>query len=205
MKQRSEQISGQKKGFTLIELLIVICIIALMTVIAVANYAAVERQARVEFATDTLVSTLREVQVLARSGNVVRQESTSTEPDKSVLQCYAVKIVTGTDETKAGLFTAQTNYVAEGENGVVDSCQRVPGAENWRKSEVFTGKVILIGEGTENTYYFKPPFGQILELQQDSLVRPVSQIVTFKVGDVDSPDLDRQVEFDLSTGAVRRI
>lgn len=204
MKQRSEQISGQKRGFSLIELLIVICIIAIMTVIAVANYAAVERQARVEFATDTLVSTLREVQVLARSGNLVMAESAVSAEQKPVLQCYAVKIVTGTDEDKAGLFTSPTNYISV-QGDTVDTCQTVAGPEFWRKSQVFTGKVILLGGGEEKVYYFKPPFGQILEDQQGDLIKPASQIITFTVGDVDSPDMNRQVEFDLSTGAVRRI
>jgi hypothetical protein len=175
-----------------------------MTVIAVANYGAVERQARVEFATDTLVSTLREVQVLARSGNLVREADTGSAEIKAVLQCYAVKIVTGTDESKAGLYTAQTNYIAV-QGDVVDTCQTVAGPEFWRKSEVFTGKVVLIGDGTAYAYYFKPPFGQILEQQNDQLIRPGSQIMTYEVGDLDSPEMDRKVQFDLSTGTVSRI
>jgi prepilin-type N-terminal cleavage/methylation domain-containing protein len=47
-------------GFTLIELLVVISIIMLLTITAVANFSYVQERMRLDFAADTLVSSLRE-------------------------------------------------------------------------------------------------------------------------------------------------
>ncbi len=206
MKQSGSDILGgagkrlqgrARKGFTLVELLIVISIIGMLTVLAVGNYIGVEQQARVEFATDTLVSTIREAQVMARSG----QRSTDSG-GQQVLQCYVVKIVTGTGVT-AGLYFGQGDYLAV-QGDTVDSCQTV-GDENLRKSEVFNEKVIIVGDGGEKTYYFKPPFAQILEQGGGQLVAVQSQKLQMTVQDVDSPEYSRAVIFDLATGEVKRI
>lgn len=82
-----------KAGFTLIELLVVISIIAILTLIATANFTAVQQQARIGFAADTLVSTLREAQVLAKSGQRVGGTPATisgVRRESPVLQCRAV-------------------------------------------------------------------------------------------------------------------
>jgi prepilin-type N-terminal cleavage/methylation domain-containing protein len=198
MKQRHFHLDGRKEGFTLIELLIVVMIIALLALLAVANYASVQQQARVEFATDSLVSTLRERQVLARSGFL-----TGEAGGKQSLQCYAVRMVIGTGG-QSGLYTGEADYVSR-EGDKVDFCREIAGEGAWRKNEIFGDRIIMIGENQEMIYYFKPPFAQILEWQNGIFNRPVSQKIELTVGDVDAPDFNRQVVFDLATGIVKRL
>ncbi len=154
-------------------------------------------QASVDFATDTLVSTFREAQVFARSGRVKGAEG------EEVSQCYVVKMVKGSSP-EAGLFTTSTDYVAV-DDKIVDSCALAT-KDGWRRSDVISERIILIGTNDEeNTYYFKPPFAQIFEEVNEELVLPVSQTIEFEVGAVDQEQWNRKVSFDLSTGTAKRL
>lgn len=197
-----------KPGFTLIEILIVLSIIMLLTILAVANYSAVERSARIGFAADSLVSSLREAEVLSKSGRRVTDSA-----GKQILQCQAVKIVSGTG-SNSGLYMGQSNYIGLPEEGAVekavDSCKPV-GDLDWRKNDIFNDRIIIIDDGNEDgngngqTFYFKPPFGQIYREVGGGLAKAAAEKVRFSVGALDNADSQQKIEFDLTTGNVARL
>lgn len=209
MNQKKPKIgleTSTKRGFTLIELLMVLTIIMIMTLLAMANFTYVQQQARLDFAADTLVSALREAQVLAKSGRV----SNNVE-GVGVLQCQAVKIVSGTEDGN-GLYMGQSNYIGLPKDALsgdqVDTCEQL-GENQWRKIDVFDGQTVILGDGSIQTFYFKPPFGQIYEELLGVLGKAKSQKVHFLIDNATNPAANpadvRKVEFDLATGVVKRV
>lgn len=206
MRERCRTIRA-REAFTLIELLVVISIIMMMTLLAVANFANVQERLKLDFAADTLVTTLREAQVLAKSGRVVGGDGGGG----GVLQCQVVRLVGGVD---GGLSTGQSKYIAlDAENGQVDTCEILKAdVAGWVKSDVFDGRFIIVGEGVR-TFYFKPPFGQIYSESGDKLTRAPAEVVEFAVGQVGrlqdaaatNDSSQKKIRFDLSTGAVKRL
>jgi|GEM_PF-7100853 len=200
-------------AFTLIELLVVISIIMMLTITAVANFSFVQQRMRLDFAADTLVSSLREAQVLAKSGRRVKaagaaSSGSAAEPVQN-LQCYAVKIVSGV-EAGSGLYTGQSDYVGVPKgvtsSAQVDTCELI-GNDKWVKAEIFDGRSIIVGDGAVQTFYFKPPFAQIYTEEGGALVKVKNKNVMFSIGnvsDLKNPETLKKVEFDLSTGAVKR-
>jgi len=193
---------GLKRGFTLIELLVVMSIIMILTVIAVANFSTIERSARIGFAADTLVAILREGQVLAKSGRRA-DDGSGTQ----TLQCQAVKVVSGSGPDN-GLYTGQSTYIGlpkDASAGVtVDTCAAVDNS-TWIKNEIFDGKIVIIGDGSTQEFYFKPPFGQINEMNSGVLSKAPAEVLKYAVGVSDNPDSQQKVEFDLITGNVMRV
>jgi prepilin-type N-terminal cleavage/methylation domain-containing protein len=145
-------------GFTLIELLIVICIMSILTVIAVGAYAGVQRQARIDFAADTLIASLREESLLAKSGRTVvaADQAAAAAVDGSSgdstpagkLQCFALRIKMGKD---GGLWSASTDYigipkVGPGEpayTGPIDTCRVISDENLWQKRDIFDGDIVI--------------------------------------------------------------
>lgn len=191
-----------KPGFTLIEILIVLSIIMLLTILAVANYSAVERSARIGFAADSLVSSLREAEVLSKSGRRVTDSA-----GKQILQCQAVKIVSGTG-SNSGLYMGESDYVGLPKDATagtaVDTCMIIDNSK-WRKTDVFNDQIVIIGDGSEQTFYFKPPFGQIYSENGGILSKAAAEKVRFSVGALDNADSQQKIEFDLTTGNVARL
>lgn len=193
-----------KRGFTLIELLIVITIISILTVIAMGNFMAIERQTRIGFAADTVASMFREAQTLAKSGQLVDDGT-----GKKTLLCRAVKIVPG-----EGVYSAQTDYVGlpdvAASGAQADTCKTVSGTDNWRKNAAFEGQINVlsaqtaVGSSMTWEFYFKPPFGQILVNNGGVLANASAETVSVTVGTVDQPDEKKTVEFDMVTGVVKR-
>ena len=171
-KRKAQSVEdGAQAGFTLIELLIVILVMSLLTVLAVGSYAGVQRQARVDFAADTLVSALREQSLLARSGRTSWDAGAGAGASGDAvgkLQCFALSIVAG---TKGGLWSASTDYVGlpspvaglpglgvdpvrvnsmSGAN--IDTCETVKEALKWQKRDIFDGDIMVqmlpvVGQG----------------------------------------------------------
>lgn len=201
-------------GFTLIELLVVISIIMLLTITAVANFSYVQERMRLDFAADTLVSSLREGQVLAKSGRRVgggQNGGAASSAAAAALQCYAVRIVSGVGEG-SGLYTGQSAYIGlpDGakDGAQIDTCALVD-AEKWVKAEIFDGRSIISGDnGVPQTFYFKPPFGQIYTLGDGGvLVKAENKKIEFSVNSVGNSagsEGVKKVEFDLANGVVRR-
>ncbi len=146
---QQKRVGGLVRAFTLIELMIVMAIIALLTVLALSNYASVQAAARLDFATDALVASLREQMMLAKSGR--------TEDRK--LQCFAVKF-----GGEGGFEVGSSEYKAvDGQK--VDECDDVA---SWQQKDfVGNGVKMKVGEvggsathGFSVEIYFKPPFGK---------------------------------------------
>jgi len=196
-------------GFTLIELLIVILIISILTVIAVGSYAGVQRQARIDFAADTLIAALREEQLLAKSGRIIASADADT-PGK--LQCFALKIKVGKE---GGLWSAPTNYVGLDKalnSDKIDTCELVAEENLWQKRDIFDGDIIIksISTGSrENSdqqlFYFKPPFGQLYWEKANLLEAQRDGVFEYLVGVADQTNFDRKVIYDVSTGEAKKM
>ena len=207
------------KGFTLIELLIVISIMAILTLIAMANYSGVQRQVRLDFAADSLVSAIKEQIVYAKSGAVVsRVDGAGT---KQISQCFALKVKA---EPNGGLWSGQSDYIGVTGGATpgssVDTCT-ILGAAGWMERSIFDSgiklKTIKIKNNSADTgtlapdekeLYFKPPFGQVLGKESDKL-QPVSgQIWEFTIEAADESDpvlKSRIVQYNMATGEVKRV
>ncbi|MBD3270236.1 prepilin-type N-terminal cleavage/methylation domain-containing protein [Candidatus Peregrinibacteria bacterium] len=197
-----------KSGFTLIELMVVLLIIMILTLVTMSGYSGVQRAARIDFAADTLVSVIKEQQVLGRSGQ--------RDSDDDLL-CYAVKV-----EKNGGLKTGVSEYIAAIGGGdddvVVDECSEVSA---WRERGVL-GEDVIVDEimgvmtgassGDDFEVYFKPPFGygyywatgnnfKPLNVIKDGLDGKVEFVLTFAAGS----DVSRKVIFDRLTGEVYRV
>ena len=183
MKKPSAQ-----KGFTLLELLIVMAIMAILAIMAINAYAGVQRGARIGYAADSLVASIREAQTLARSG---AREGGAT----GVLQCFAVKL----KDNK--LETARTSYLPG-----TDSCETAAG---WLPNDFFDENTVLkslsapYDSGLE--LYYKPPFGQVYRYDGSGFLPLVSGKIDMTVGAPDRPDFDLDIVYDLATGAVSRV
>ena len=177
-----------KSGFTLLELLIVMAIMAILAIMAISAYSGVQRGARIGYAADSLVASIREAQTLARSG--VREGGAA-----GVLQCFAVKMAAGKLET------ARTNYVP-----ATDSCEV---AAAWALNDFFDENTVLKSlsvpyeSGLE--LYYKPPFGQVYRLVGSDFMPLTSGKVDLVVGSPDKADFDLKVQYDLGTGSISRI
>ncbi len=232
-KRKAQSVEdGAQAGFTLIELLIVILVMSLLTVLAVGSYAGVQRQARVDFAADTLVSALREQSLLARSGRTSWDAGAGAGASGDAvgkLQCFALSIVAG---TKGGLWSASTDYVGlpKPQNGLIggqnfeadqvragtgiDTCETVKEDAVWQKRDIFDGDIIVksfaqdggpAGDDKIQELYFKPPFGQVYRDGAGGLEALREGIFTYVVGAADRPDFDRKVQFDVSTGEAKKV
>jgi len=196
------------KGFTLIELLIVISIMAILTLIAMANYSGVQRQVRLDFAADSLVAAIREQVVYAKSGQVVDSKS----------QCFALKFQGGDG---GGLWSGQSDYIGVIKNAAnVDSCTKI--VDGWKERSIFDSgiklksifkKVNSDDPGSnlteEQKLYFKPPFGQVLEDVSAGKLTPIlGGIWEFKLEASDESDSvlkSRIVQYNAATGEVKRV
>lgn len=80
----------KRKAFTLIEMLVVITIVGIIGAVAVGNYAASRKQAKLELGVDTLISIFKEQEQKAKSGQLV----TFPEAGKSQtgIACYGVDL-----------------------------------------------------------------------------------------------------------------
>jgi hypothetical protein len=99
-----------------------------------------------------------------------------------------VRIVSGVGEG-SGLYTGQSAYIGlpDGakDGAQIDTCALVD-AEKWVKAEIFDGRSIISGNnGAMQTFYFKPPFGQIYTLGDGGvLVKAENKKIEFSVNSV---------------------
>jgi prepilin-type N-terminal cleavage/methylation domain-containing protein len=203
----------ERAGFTLLELLIVMMIIAMMTVIAVNAFSLVQKQMKVDFATDTLVATFKEAQVLAKSG----RRAVATDGTFGGALCYVVKVGAASD---SGLGTARTDYIAVGnaDGGVpiVDSCTQIDDSALLMK-DIFADQVKIkailqsdsfaeaIETGNQQIFYLKPPFGQLYVLDGMTLKPLASGKFQYLVGYDQETAYDKKVEFDVATGEIKKL
>lgn len=215
MSKRSLQklAAGKSRGFTLIELLIVISIIALLTIMAMLNYANVQRQARLDFAADSLVSAIKEQQVMARSGKVLTETESSGNTWKN--QCFALKFVASRTSDNGVLATGQSDYVGLPDSTVptapIDSCIALTTPANWQSREIFDSGIKLISIKKDCTdisaqeLYFKPPFGKIWSADPTELNQLLNAQFQFELSVPNQVDSNRFVQYNVNTGEVKRI
>lgn len=172
-----------KAGFTLIELLIVISIMALMTIVAMNSFNTVQKQMRVDYAADSLVSTFKEAGGMARSGTLGGGKA----------QCYAVKV--GTGGTGSGIWTGVSDYVGVETGKTVDSCAPVADSA-WAVRDVL-GNDVIFKQGGSQVFYFKPPFGKIVDAENKALANAVLE---YNLGFIGDAAWDRKVQFNVTTG-----
>lgn len=197
----------QKAGFTLLELLIVIMIMAIMTMIAVNAFSLVQKQMKVDFAAESLISTIKEAQVLVKSGR--RAENTDGSTGSAI--CYVVRIGAAAD---SGLFTGKSNYVAVGDSAggvaIVDVCT-VLSKENMIKKDIFSENIkikAILQDGLDiaaQEFYFKPPFGQLYQLESGQMKPVVIGKFVYLIGYDQEEQYDQKVQFDTATGEVKRL
>ncbi|MCC7432957.1 prepilin-type N-terminal cleavage/methylation domain-containing protein [Candidatus Peregrinibacteria bacterium] len=202
--------SNFRAGFTLLELLIVIMIMAMMTVVAVNAFSLVQKEMKVDFAADTLVATIKEAQVLAKSGRRAVASDGTTGP----ALCYLVKIGAASE---SGLWTASSDYIAVSEASdsggvpVVDSCTTLSESQMLNK-DIFSDKVkikAILQDGSDadnqQLFYLKPPFGQMY-VWEDSVLKPLaSGKFQYLIGYDQESTYDKKVEFDLATGEIKKL
>lgn len=206
---------GKKAGFTLLELLIVICIIGILALLTISNYAGVQRGARLDFAADSVVSIIKEQQLLAKSGN--RDEDGN-------LQCYAFKLVVADEQNEAQALMGSSDYIGlpKDDNGnvmsnpdpsLVDVCEKI-GDDEWQARGIFEAGTVLqnISEVTNGQdlssleLYFKPPFAQAYKYNDiDKFEALLSGKFRFVLNFDSGEEKERVVEFNLQNGQVRRV
>ncbi|MGL5831206.1 MAG: pilus assembly FimT family protein [Candidatus Altimarinota bacterium] len=211
------RLGAKSAGFTLIELLVVIAIVAIISLVTISNYGGVQKGARLDYAVDSVISLIKEQQLLAKSGN--RNED-------GVLRCYAFKLVAWEEngDVKSEALMGSSDYVGlptdeNGENLVnpeassVDICEKVAEAD-WQVREIFEVGTVLKSISDSSTgsevssveLYFKPPFGQVYRYNDVQRFEPLlSGNFRFVLGYDSGDDRERMVEFNLQNGQVRRV
>lgn len=186
-------------------------IMAMMTMVAVNAFSLVQKEMKVDFAADTLVSTIKEAQVLAKSG----RRSVASDGTVGAALCYLVKIGAASE---SGLWTASSDYIAVSESSdsgggvpVVDSCTLLSESQMYNK-DIFSDKVkikAILQDGSDadnqQLFYLKPPFGQ-LYIWEDSVLRPLaSGKFQYLIGYDQESTNDKKVEFDVATGEIKKL
>jgi prepilin-type N-terminal cleavage/methylation domain-containing protein len=211
------RLGAKSAGFTLLELLIVIAIIAILALVTISNYAGVQKTARLDFAVDSVISLIKEQQLLAKSGN---------RNEEGDLQCYAFKLVVWQEsgDVKAQALMGSSNYVGlpTDENGQslnnpepfsVDICEKVAETD-WQERGIFEAGTVLknindsvSGEDlTSLELYFKPPFAQVYQYNDIDRFTPLlSGNYRFVLGFDNQDERERLIEFNLQNGQVRKV
>lgn len=183
---------------------------AMMTMVAVNAFSLVQKEMKVDFAADTLVSTIKEAQVLAKSG----RRSVASDGTTGPALCYLVKIGAASE---SGLWTASSDYIAVSEASdsggvpVVDSCTTLSESQMLNK-DIFSDKVkikAILQDGSDadnqQLFYLKPPFGQMY-VWEDSVLKPLaSGKFQYLIGYDQETTYDKKVEFDLATGEIKKL
>ncbi len=150
-----------KPAFTLIEMIIVMTIIGLLVLVSVSSYTVVQRQARLDIALDTLISTLKEQRDKARVGKVDKQDTDAN----TTLSCYGLFF--DQKNTDPDIQIVSMRYVTVGNNRA-DFCDP---ARSFIKqpSGITTDQGVMVKSVTLGTgqreniktfaLLFKPPFG----------------------------------------------
>jgi prepilin-type N-terminal cleavage/methylation domain-containing protein len=189
-----------RPAFTLIEILVVIAIVAMMAVIAIANYGSVRQGAKMDYTADALVNLVNQQQSAARSGKMVADADVE---GKTV--CYGVIF----SKEKPYVQTVQAPYISVDikiDQNNADFCnmkESVPTPfEQFEDNTV--SKIEKFGLPVSDiTIMFRPPEARIslgsekLEYQNDSTVNITFQSVSGK--DV------RSFTIDMASGLVERV
>lgn len=181
-------------------MLVVIAIVAILALVAISSFGAARQQARRDIAIDSVVSSLREQQSLAKSGRLAE--------DESLNQCHGMLF----SVNEPYIQMVEADYIAVGAQGA-DYCDVSPDSlsdfqplEDFQLNEVERFGV----ETTEPVVVlFKPPFADVV-LTNDSFALPTppgSQTtpeIIVRMG-LPNDEESRAFRFDTSSGLIERI
>lgn len=210
MKTGFYNLKKGRGGFTLIEMLIVIVIIGLLAMIAVSSFGSARKQARLDIALETIMSTMKEQQGKAKTGRQVVDDSTGGQ-----MLCYGLvfqKVV-----PYVQTITVPYRAIANDNTNNADYCDASvtqPTLKGLAVSEDVILHTIQQGENPVDmlVLLFKPPFGSVLEVNGLTEIteghgvpagtqNPVQ--VFFNQGGTDPQD-QRGITYDAFTGTVRK-
>lgn len=190
---------SEKSAFTLVEMLIVIAIVAILALLAVSSFGTARQQARREIAIDSMVSSLRGQQTLAKSGRIDAEFGSN--------RCYGMLFLTEDPYVQV----VDMPYVAVGTNKA-DYCD--PTEREVRDFEVLEDfevrSIERFGSDTsEVLLLFKPPFARVVlgdgtfGTLEDLQTQGTSDIIV-RIGLPNDEDV-RAFRFDASSGLIERI
>lgn len=198
-----------RQGFTLIEMLIVLTIIAVLAVVSVSSYDVVRRQARLQVIGDTLVSTLKEQQNLARSGKTSALDALSTDRQ---LMCHGMRFEkNGAVEVVEAPFVGVDTTIRSDKSNfcLMNKAKKTPMTLQEKFSVVSLDRY---GTPVDTlAVMFTPPFGDTLiglELDTDGLLPPDSGTTKPEICVGVSPlQLAEKtfLQFDIVSGRVTRV
>lgn len=191
------------KGFTLIEMLIVITIIGVIAFLGISTYGDAQRQAKLEFAADTVVSLIRQQQSLVKSGRIVVNNQESDATDASNKKCYGLLITSQT------VSLVESSYFAIKDN-IADVCDVTTLKERpVNDLKDFTISTLeRSGEPQEELLIlFKPPAGKTLLGTKTEVFSPQTDITPDIIIGITAQqgNEERLIRFSPSTGFVERI
>lgn len=163
MKNKFYNLRKTRDGFTLIEMLVVIVIIGLLAVMAVSSFDVARKRVRLDVATDTITSIIKEQQGKARSG---RQGSDSSSFAQT--SCYGVFF----QQASPFIQTVVMPYVSVPEDPTTSNADYCDAAATAPKmTELEISKDIMVQSIKQGgapvqklLLLFKPPFGSVLEM-----------------------------------------
>lgn len=191
----------QKKGFTLIELLLVVSIIAILSLMALVSFSGVTRSMKLDIATDTLVSAIKQQQGLVKSGRV-DVTSTSSAGDVSSPVCQGLRFSIGSTDnsgTPVQMIKAKFNSVGLQK---ANYCESITSNELTAYTGATDFKVISVkvfdSPKQSVDIVFKPPFAQAEVSSENELTFKKNILLTSAIKDPNIVKLDLQAKGDIS-------
>lgn len=191
---------SDRPAFTLIEILVVIAIVAMMAVIAIANYGFVRQGAKMDYTADALVNLVNQQQSAARSGKRAPDSDGVEKP-----LCYGVSF----SKEKPFVQTVQAPYISVDikiNPNDADFCNMKESVstpfEQFEDNTV--SKIEKFGLSAEEiTIMFRPPEARI-SLGSEKLVYQNDPTVGITFQSVSGKD-SRSFKIDTASGLVERV
>lgn len=157
-----------RKAFTLVEMLVVITIVGIIAAVAVGNYAASRKQAKLELGVDTLISIFKEQEQKAKSGQLVTfQEAGKSQ---SGIACYGVDLRVSDSQSgqgQGGQSVVPVQYLINPYHAVQGNAADACGATSAQTMNVSSFEDLEIRqvlldqqEQKELQIFYKPPLGK---------------------------------------------
>lgn len=182
------------RGFTLLELVIVIAIVGILASLALASYANIRRQAKLDLAFDGLVTMIKEQSSKAKSGRL---------QNGSQLSCYGFSIEKKQDATSVQTFSMPYISISQNQADVCDPAKKAVLVSSFLE-DVVVKDITLNGRALDQAEVtFKPPFGKAFAASGTPLADIFTEM-TVLLGYPGSND-DRKLRYDAVTGNVTRV
>jgi prepilin-type N-terminal cleavage/methylation domain-containing protein len=193
----------RRPAFTLIEILIVIFIMAILTVVVIANYGVARQKAKADLIADELINTIKEQQNSAKTGK------------GAVPQCYGVYFNMSNDQAEVQTVTAPYKSVDEFSADYCDTADSVNvHYQKFTDMENFTLDGINAFDSSESfsdvsyLLMFKPPEASVvggsgLDVPPEPLNSKDNSLFEVKFKSMDGIE-KRIISFDIATGRAQK-